>query len=162
MNGRCHTLSRSIGYITECSFCASVFHPFSSETCEKNIQQYRRMRRPPCWLPGRSWEGDPHSCERISSAPLARKTSLGHSHRILIFVVLDQALVMHGSHLVWLGHNLFNLAGGRHPVKAESAEKGRWRIAGLDEPGRGFQACTLSAVGRVCMMGEGLAVIVVG
>ena len=87
-----------------------------------DVRRYQQTRRPPCWQPGRSWEGVPHSCERVSSAPLARKTSLGHFHRILVFIVLDKALVMHGSHLVWLSHNLFNLAGGRHPMYPELAE----------------------------------------
>jgi hypothetical protein len=120
----CHPYLEQINWVHHRVFLLRIsFSSLFIRSVCINIRQYRQTRRPPCWLPGRSWEGVPHSCERISSAPLTRKASPGHGHRILIFIVLNQSLVVHGSHLVWLSHNLFNLAGGRHPVSPELAER---------------------------------------
>lgn len=121
-----HTLSRSIGYITECSFSHVSLSSVSSDDSWRSIPQYQRMRRRPCWQLARNWEEGPRSCEIKPSAPVARIAASKCPHRILIFVILNQtALVVHGSHLVWLGHGCFNLAGGRHSTGrgSEGAEK---------------------------------------
>lgn len=82
-----HTFSRSIGYITECSWS-----PVSSTALyllrRPHSQQCQQRRRPPCWQPAKSSAVETHSCQCVRNVPIS--VLIISYDRILIFVRLFQ------------------------------------------------------------------------